>query len=389
MKRLYFRIFLFIFILVSITKDFFHKIFAGKKPSFDKVIICQSLLLGDSLMLDPLLARVKREYSKSQIYLMVSEASLDLFQCNPYGIQCIVYNPRKLSSLFKLWRLRGFDIAYIPAENRLSLLAKALQTTQIIGYEGDHPNYKNHFLTTAIKFPSMPQALPDLFQGLVKVNKNQLPEDSLSSDLKDITTSWHIPKDKNPLKNNTQKYVVMHVGASSRLKYWQPTKWFKLASYFDSLGYQVVWTAGFGEKKLVKEIDPSDQFINMAGCCTLLEMTALIADATLLISPDTGIAHLGKLLRIPTVTLFGPGSEFLCGVGQSWQNRPYIGVVKEIPCRNQKKLFRREINWVQRCGRLAGTSGKETGQCDAADCMIAITTEEVISACDRLIKQHA
>jgi prenyltransferase beta subunit len=89
------------------------------------------------------------------------------------------------------------------------------------------------------------------------------------------------------------------------------------------------------------------------------------------------------------VTLFGPGSELLCGVGQSWQNRPYIGVIKEITCRNQKKLFRREIDWVKRCGRLVGSFGKENGQCDAADCMIAITTEEVISACDRLIKQHA
>lgn len=388
MKRLYFRIVLLFFILISIIKDFFYRIFTKSKPTFNKVIICQSLLLGDSLMLDPLFARVKRQHAKSQIYLMVSEASLDLFRCNPYGIHCVVYNPRKLSSLFLLWHLRGFDVAYIPAENRLSLLARALQATQIIGYEGDRPSYKNHFLTTNIRFPSKPVSLPDLFQSLVN-DEMGCVNDSDQLDLADITLSWHVPKDKNPLKKNLRNYVVIHVGASSRLKYWEPKKWFDLAYHFSTLGYQVVWTAGASEKELVKEIDPNLQFINMAGACSLLEMAALIVEASLLVSPDTGIAHLGKLLRTPTVTLFGPGSELLCGVGRSWENRPYVGIIKEIPCRNQKKLFRREINWVQRCGRSVGTSGKEVGQCDIADCMIAITTKEVISACDRLIKQHA
>lgn len=389
MKRFYCRIFLLLLILLSVSKDLLYKILVRKSPIFDKIIICQSLLLGDSLMLDSMLARVRREHPQSQIYLMVSEAGLDLFRCNPYDIQCVVYNPRKLTSLFALWRLRGFDVAYIPAENRLSMLAKALQARQVIGYEGDRPNYKNYFLTTAARYPSRPAALPDIFQGLVQVKNGDSSGPPKSMSLSDITSTWIIPKDKNPLQKSFEKYVVIHVGASSRLKYWEPSKWMELANHFDSLGYQVVWTAGKDEKRLVTEIDLNHQFINLAGTCTLLEMAALIAGGSLLLSPDTGIAHLGKLLRVPTVTLFGPGSELLCGVGHSWQNRPYIGVIKEISCRNQQKLFRREINWVKRCGRSVGSLGKEMGQCDEAACMMAITTKEVISACDRLIKQYA
>lgn len=389
MKRFYFRIFLLFLILVSVVKDLFKKTFGIRQLVTDKVIICQSLLLGDSLMLDPLLARVRREHSNSQIYLMVSEAGLDLFRCNPYGVRCIVFNPRKLSSLFSLWRLRGFDVAYIPAENRLTLLAKALQAIEIVGYEGDRPNYKNYLLTKIIKFPLAPVSLPDLFQGLACAENSQLSSDATSLSLVDITSPWLIPKNKNPIEKDINNYVVMHVGASSRLKYWQPEKWFELASYFDSLGYQVVWTAGATERELVAEIDPAHRFTNLAGTCTLLEMAALIADASLLVSPDTGIAHLGKLLRIPTVTLFGPGSELLCGVGRSWQNRPYVGVIKDIACRNQQKLFRRDIGWVRRCGRSVGDAGKDNGQCNLGDCMIAITTNEVISACHYLIKEHA
>lgn len=340
-------------------------------------------------MLDPLLATVRYEHPKSKIYLMVSEVSLDLFQCNPYDIECVVYNPRKLSTLFSLRSLRGFDVAYIPAENRLSLLAKVLEATDIIGYEGDLPNYKNYFLTKAIKFPLTPRSLPDLFRGLVDLRGGQEHLDSSLINFSDITSSWSIPQEKNPLAKNIENYVVLHVGASSRLKYWEPEKWFELASYLDSLGYQVVWTAGVSEKNLVTEIDTGNEFINLAGSCTLVEMAALIDGAKLLVSPDTGIAHLSKLLKTPTVTLFGPGSELLCGVGQSWENRPYIGVIKDITCRNQKKLFRRNITWVKRCGRSIGDAGKDIGQCNKADCMIAITTDEVIGACNRLIKEYA
>ena len=72
----------------------------------------------------------------------------------------------------------------------------------------------------------------------------------------------------------------------------------------------------------------------------------------LLVAPDTGIAHLGRIVGVPTVALFGPGSALICGAGEFWRDAPYRAVtVDPFPCRDQRVLFKRDIAWVRRCGR--------------------------------------
>ena len=55
---------------------------------------------------------------------------------------------------------------------------------------------------------------------------------------------------------------------------------------------------------------------------------------------------------VPTVALFGPGSSLICGAGDFWRDAPYRAVtVDPFPCRDQRVLFKRDIEWVRRCGR--------------------------------------
>jgi ADP-heptose:LPS heptosyltransferase len=44
----------------------------------------------------------------------------------------------------------------------------------------------------------------------------------------------------------------------------------------------------------------------VAGQTTALNLAALVAEAALVVSGDTGIAHLATALRCPSVVLFGP-----------------------------------------------------------------------------------
>ena len=63
----------------------------------------------------------------------------------------------------------------------------------------------------------------------------------------------------------------------------------------------------------------------------------LLASAALLITLDTGIAHLAKLVGVPTIALFGPGSSVLLGRGNFWRDAPFREVT--IPIRVLGKLF--------------------------------------------------
>jgi ADP-heptose:LPS heptosyltransferase len=106
---------------------------------------------------------------------------------------------------------------------------------------------------------------------------------------------------------------VLHVGASTPLKQWPPDRWRRLAERIASHGYTIVLSAGPGEDAIIDEIDPRGEWIRYAGVLTLPQLWHLLKGAAGLVCPDTGIAHLGRLIGVPTVALFGPGSAFLSG----------------------------------------------------------------------------
>ena len=64
-------------------------------------------------------------------------------------------------------------------------------------------------------------------------------------------------------------HCVIHVGASSKLKLWNPERWFLVAEELARRGLQVVWSAGRGEESEVAAIDPGRRFSSCAGgvCC--------------------------------------------------------------------------------------------------------------------------
>jgi ADP-heptose:LPS heptosyltransferase len=134
---------------------------------------------------------------------------------------------------------------------------------------------------------------------------------------------------------------------------------------------------------LVHAADPGRRFRSLAGQLDLRQLWHLLAGARVLVAPDTGVAHLGRVVGVPTVTLFGPGSALLCGAGDFWRDAPYRAVtVDPFPCRDQRVLFKREIAWVRRCGR-------SVAQCPRHLCMPAIAVTAVEQAIVELLETRA
>jgi ADP-heptose:LPS heptosyltransferase len=191
---------------------------------------------------------------------------------------------------------------------------------------------------------------------------------------------WPAP-DARPFDRPTGAYAVLHVGASSPLKQWPPAHWRALAAWLASRGLQPVWSGGPGEDAVVRQCDPDGAYRSLAGQLELAQLWQLLAHAALLVAPDTGIAHLGRVVGVPTVALFGPGSALLCGAGAFWRDTPYRAVtVDPFPCRNQTVLFKRDVDWVRRCGR-------SVSQCPEHRCMPAIGPDMVESAIRVVMKE--
>jgi ADP-heptose:LPS heptosyltransferase len=342
-----------------------------------RILVAHHLLLGDTLMLTPLLAKLREQYPGAEIVMTTPRAIAPLYQRAPYGVRALPYDPRDARTLARFDAARGYDLALVPGDNRFSWLAAALGARWIVAFGGDRPAHKSWPVDELRPYPDAPAAWGDMVAGLVDgpPPRPYRPEDWGDPE--------HGPFDVQAGADavlHTGPYAVLHVGASTLLKQWEREKWRALAENLAARGLAVVWSGGRGEEAEVTAIDPGSLHASVAGKLDLPQMWHLVKRARLLVCPDTGIAHLGRIVNTPTVTLFGPGSAVICGAGDFWRASPYRAVtVDPFPCRDQRVLFKREIAWVRRCGR-------STAECPAPRCMHAIGSGAVTAAIDELLE---
>jgi len=107
-----------------------------------------------------------------------------------------------------------------------------------------------------------------------------------------------------------RSFVVLHPGASVAEKRWPAGGFGPLARELLGRGYSVVVTGSAKEGELTRRVcGLAPGAVDLAGRTDLSALVALVARADLLVSNDTGPAHLAYALRTPSVTLFGPSTD--------------------------------------------------------------------------------
>lgn len=337
-----------------------------------RILVAHYLLLGDTILLAPLLAKLAREYPGAERIVLARPAVAALFAGRPWGFRAIAYDPRDISTFREISGNGPFDLAYVIGDNRYAWLARAVGAKWVVGFADDTPAWKNWMVDELRPLPAQPVAMADMFAELVA---GAAPTPFVVGD-------WP-PPPATDFDLPPAPYAVLHVGASTPLKGWPAARWRQLAEDLAAGGVTPVWSGGPGEETLVAAVDPDRRHPSYCGRLDLPGLWRLLAGARCLLSPDTGVAHLGKLVGVPTITLFGPGSAELCGAGAYWRTSPYRALTAaDFPCRNEQVLFRRQIDWVRRCGRdrahcLVASSGlpAEPG---FSPCMSAIALADVV-----------
>jgi ADP-heptose:LPS heptosyltransferase len=109
--------------------------------------------------------------------------------------------------------------------------------------------------------------------------------------------------------------IVMHPGAASPARRWPPPRFSAVAGRLRSAG-QVVITGTANERDVVQAVVSEAGLpatSDLSGALDLAQLAALVADARLVISGDTGVAHLATAFGTPSVILFGPTPPELWG----------------------------------------------------------------------------
>lgn len=336
----------------------------------ERILVAHNLLLGDTLMLTPLFAKLRARHPDADLATFAAPAFVPLYARGPYGVRALPFRPSRQDTVQALWSEPAFDRAYVVGDNRYSWMAAALGAREIVAHASPGPFTRQLFVDVARPYAPSPEAWGDTVSGLVDG-----PEPPAYA-----RGDWPAGEAK-PFDAPKPPYAVLHVGASTPLKQWPAERWRAVARALVARGYAIAWSAGRGEEALVSACEPDPEHANYAGRLDLPQLRALIEGAALAIAPDTGIAHLARVAWTPSVTIFGPGSATLCGTGRFWREVPWRAVhVDPFECRDQTILFGRDIAWARRCGR-------STAECERPRCMEAVTVDAVLAAVDAVLPE--
>ena len=106
-----------------------------------------------------------------------------------------------------------------------------------------------------------------------------------------------------------QGLTLIHPGAAPPSRRWPPGRFAAVVAELARLGHQAVVTGSVAERPLTMDVArwaglPPQSVL--AGQTSLATLAALTASARLVVSGDTGLAHLATAYARPSVILFGP-----------------------------------------------------------------------------------
>ncbi|HEX6887333.1 MAG TPA: glycosyltransferase family 9 protein [Candidatus Nanopelagicales bacterium] len=157
--------------------------------------------------------------------------------------------------------------------------------------------------------------------------------------------------------------AVVHVGAAHGSRAWPVARFAAVARALSRAGHRVVMTGGGSDVPRGLAAVAAAQLPDaamLAGRLGLAQFAATIAHAALVVTADTGAAHLASAYRRPSVVLFGPAPIEQWGPPPG----PHLALTDA--------LLRR--------GEVFAT--------DPDPALLAVTTEDVLTAVDQVLDAH-
>lgn len=134
-----------------------------------------------------------------------------------------------------------------------------------------------------------------------------------------------IDPERLPVENAGERAgatAVVHVGAAHRSRHWPCSRFAEVARDLLGRGFEVVLTGNGAEVERARTVAEAvaagaghlgARVRLAAGTQSLSEFAATIAHAGVLVSADTGAAHLASAFATPSVVIFGPVSPRVWG----------------------------------------------------------------------------
>jgi heptosyltransferase-3 len=279
-----------------------------------KILVIAMRYLGDVLLTTPLIHSLRLAYPEAQIDMLVYSNTTAMLEGNP-DINHLITVPNK-AKLADNWRLfkqlgRAYDLAITTQAGDRPFLYSLFASSKRLGVVLPKPQtgwWKRFFLYRWLEFDD--DNTHTVLQHLKILNLINVPP-SFALVPPQTNAQPAIPQ---------QKYAVLHTHPQWTYKQWTVAGWLEVGRYLQQRGIKLVLTGGTAQAELDYVAALAEQLpdsLNMAGCLSLAQMTALLTNAVLYIGVDTGITHLAAATNVPVIALYGPTNPV------KWSPWPY------------------------------------------------------------------
>ena len=284
-----------------------------------RILIIKPSALGDIITVLPALNAIKKTFPHSHITWMVNKNFAQILENHPQIDDLLIFERAKLANWwrnkesFKAFRnlvheLRnpGFDIVLdMQGLFRTGFFSLASAASLRIG-SGKAREMAWLFYNKRVKMPKDSIHVVDQYMTIAE-----------AAGVSDLTVEFCLPvspEDMNSVRqklsngNVRQGYAVLVPGASFDHKIWPAERFAEVADVVTSkYGLDVVLAGSEGEVDIAKRVAAAakSKICNMAGKTTLTELTALLKEAEITISNDTGPAHISYAVGTKTIVLYG------------------------------------------------------------------------------------
>ncbi|MDQ4036818.1 MAG: glycosyltransferase family 9 protein [Actinomycetota bacterium] len=182
-----------------------------------------------------------------------------------------------------------------------------------------------------------------------------------------VQQGWSCPADPADLRLRPPRSadadaaaVVVHPGAAFPARRWPPERFAEVARWADQRGLPVRITGSTDEVDIARGVARMaglEEAALVAGRTSIRALAELVSTARLVVSGDTGIAHLAFAFGTPSVTMYGPTSPELWGPPQAG---PHVAL------------------WN-------GVASKQPFALEPDPALLAINADTVVAAAQRLI----
>lgn len=304
-----------------------------------KIIIIDLLYLGDLLFATPFIRNLRKNYPQARIDMVVNSNFFSIIENNPYLDNIYAYD--KKLSIAESWQFarrlnnNNYDLGLnIHGNWRTALLLKIINPDYCAGFGGKGRGIFLDYKLQPAKGVHMVEAYLQFLRKMglkqfddrgpeLTVNKQarRRMKELLAENISEVNSgkakSSISKKIKNNRKNNMTdnscyRLIGFNTGGSWPTKRWTKSNFAGLADEFQAKEKnRVVFLGGPGDVERVQAIVNlmKTEPVIAAGKTTLKELAALTGKCDLVISGDSGPAHVAAAVGTPTLTIFGPSDE--------------------------------------------------------------------------------